>query len=284
MMDSLMSRNMLKNSGEEDEKGEMFKKRRPSKRRSSSHPVKKGQGGTTPKSPLSSKQSLSKFWDDGGDVVDRRAAALEAHKQRARGKASSQKTLSAYKVKYTVMSKDSKHFLELVIQKLCHCWRRKQALDLLRCFNLWVRTTLSIDLQSARAIKALRKEVKTANERVSVFVEALIDGDEDEERLDNMTPQEAEELLRERWQRRVEMERATRKRNMKKMISLFKHKSLYRCYVNWKNYTLREKAELALKLKSSGERFRHGSRWRRKNVALACCWCFRRLCAFMSDL
>ncbi|GMH51518.1 hypothetical protein TrRE_jg2619, partial [Triparma retinervis] len=148
------------------------------------------------------------------------------------------------------MSKDSKHFLELVIQKLCHCWRRKQALDLLRCFNMWARRTLEIDLKSAREIKSLRKEVKTANERVTVFVETLMDEDDDED-VENLTPQQAESLLRERWQKRVDLERATRKRNMKKMISLFKHKSLYRCYVNWKNYTQSQKNELALKLKSS---------------------------------
>jgi hypothetical protein len=143
------------------------------------------------------------------------------------------------------MSKDSKHFLELVIQKLCHCWRRKQALDLLRCFNMWARRTLEIDLKSAREIKSLRKEVKTANERVTVFIDTLIDEDDDED-LENLTPQQAESLLRERWQKRVESERVTRKRNMKKMVSLFQHKSLYRCYINWKNYTQREKAEVRM--------------------------------------
>ena len=70
------------------------------------------------------------------------------------------KTISAYKVKYTVMSKDSKHFLELVIQKIMHCWRRKQVLTLMKGFHVWKEATLTMDLDTARQVKELRNKVR----------------------------------------------------------------------------------------------------------------------------
>ena len=42
-----------------------------------------------------------------------------------------------------------------------------------------------------------------------------------------------------------------RMKHMKKIASMFRHKCLYKCYVGWKNLTLKSKTELALKLKSS---------------------------------
>ena len=202
MMDSLMNRKDLKPKKKGEAPGRRpFARTSASSRSSAPGPVKPPSKGA-PHSPLSSKQSLTAFWDQGADVVDRQAAALKAHKMRTQKGKHVHKTLSAYKVKYTVMSKESKHFLELVVQRLMHCWRRKQALELLRCFNHWARHTLELDLQSAREIKSLRKEVKTTKERANVFATALLDG-EDGEDFSLLTPEESERLLKQRWQSRL---------------------------------------------------------------------------------
>jgi hypothetical protein len=39
------------------------------------------------------------------------------------------------------MSKDSKHYLQLVIERMIHCWRRKKQLHTMKYFYLWLNMT-----------------------------------------------------------------------------------------------------------------------------------------------
>ena len=77
------------------------------------------------------KQSaITAFWKDDAHPAttgDRKANALKAHQLRHGAKKHLATTSSSYRVKYTVMSKESKHFLELVVMKLLHCWRKYQS-------------------------------------------------------------------------------------------------------------------------------------------------------------
>ena len=63
---------------------------------------------------------------------------------------SHKKSSAAYKVKYTIMSKDSRHYLELVIQRMLHCWRRKRQLWVMKYFYVWVNKTDAIEGSTAK--------------------------------------------------------------------------------------------------------------------------------------
>ncbi|GMH72166.1 hypothetical protein TrLO_g7135, partial [Triparma laevis f. longispina] len=248
MMDSLMTRDKLK--GSDKEPGHAPRKiREGGGRRPAS--LKTGMKGASPSSAssqtlLSHKNSLSAFWEHGDDGHDRQRDALKQHSLRHKGK-HVHKTLSAYKVKYTVMSKDSKHFLELVIQKIMHCWRRKQVLTLMKGFHVWKEATLTMDLDTARQVKELRNKLIQAKSQISMFSQELLD----ETEANRLTPEEAEQVMAERWQARMAADRQNRLRQMNKMISMLRHKSLFSTYTSWKTLTQKSKTERTSRLKST---------------------------------
>ncbi|GMH93971.1 hypothetical protein TrVE_jg11674, partial [Triparma verrucosa] len=246
MMDSLVARTAL--AGSDKERPVPRKLREGAGRKTPRVKVgmKSGSPSSASGTPLSHHKSLSAFWEHGDDAHDRQKEALKQHAMRSKGK-HKHKTISAYKVKYTVMSKDSKHFLELVIQKIMHCWRRKQVLTLMKGFHVWKEATLTMDLDTARQVKELRNKLNQAKSQISMFSAELLD----ETEYNSLTPEEAEQVLSERWQARMAAERSTRMRTMNKMVGMLRHRCLFSTYVGWKNYTKSMKAERANHLKST---------------------------------
>jgi len=105
---------------------------------------------------------MSKFWgdeDEAGPPVSRATKALAAHNARVKGKVVT-RTLASYKVKYTVMSKESKHFLELVVQKLMQCWRVKQKILRMKSFYKWVQNTMSMSMDHSQELRALKTKLR----------------------------------------------------------------------------------------------------------------------------
>ena len=106
----------------------------------------------------------------------------------------SKKTTAAYKVKYTIMSKDSKHYLQLVIERMIHCWRRKKQLHTMKYFYLWLNMTKKHENLNA----------------------SLVGKDETDD--GRMSAKEAELLVRSRWEAKMELDRKSR---MKKFLARF---------------------------------------------------------------
>ena len=81
----------------------------------------------------------------------------------------------------------------------------------------------------------------------------MITGDliEDDDQISKLTPEEAEQIIEEKWKERMNMERNHRLRRMNKMVSMFRHKALYATYSGWKTHTKQKKAERANHLKST---------------------------------
>ena len=177
------------------------------------------------KSKTSSRRRLADFWKD--DAPARHTYNNEPDiMQKAKGIATSKKSTAAYKVKYTIMSKDSKHYLELVIQRILHCWRRKRIMWVMRYFYRWVNITDGIEGSAANAMYKLRDK----------FEQTLLTADLQDPDDDRLTPEEAEEMMRARWSEKMKAEQERKMKSMQKFIKMWQHKALVPCFHSWSRW------------------------------------------------
>ena len=188
----------------------------------------------------SGRPRLADFWKD--DVGARRRNDQDEDGDlhaRAKSIISRKKTSAAYKVKYTIMSKDSRHYLELVINRILHCWRRKRQIIQMKMFFKWVNMTNSIHGSAANQVL-----------QTQIMFERKLRGSRGGggEFDDKMTKEQAEKMMERRWEERMEAERERKMRNMQKFVKMWQYKAIFPCFVNWKGWVREIVTERSLQM------------------------------------
>ena len=77
-----------------------------------------------------------------------------------------------------------------------------------------------------------RLEQTMTKQRMYASIADLPDPDDD-----RLTPEQAEEMMRVRWEEKMKNERERQMRSMQRFVKMWQHKALLPCFHNWKGWT-----------------------------------------------